>query len=68
MKHRANPTIKAHYQDWEWEELKEKVDEAHLEVLEEYKAKELLKALNLKAKFLISTKFISNRILIVNFF
>ena len=52
MKHRANPTIKAHYQDWEWEELKEKVDEAHLEVLQEYKAKELLKALNLKAKSL----------------
>ena len=46
----ANPTIKAHYQDWEWEELKEQVDEAHLEVLEEYKAKELLEALNLKAK------------------
>jgi len=48
----ANPTIKAHYQDWEWEELKEQVDEAHLEVLEEYKAKELLKALNSKAKSL----------------
>ena len=45
----ANPTIKAHYQDWEWEELKEQVDEAHLEVLEEYKAKELLELLNEKA-------------------
>ena len=51
----ANPTIKAHYQDWEWEELKEQVDEAHLEVLEEYKAKELLKALNVKAKKLVHT-------------
>ena len=48
----ANPTIKAHYQDWEWEVLKEQVDEAHQEVLEEYKAKELFKALNSKAKSL----------------
>lgn len=48
----ANPTIKAHYQDWEWEELKEQVDEAHLEVLKEYKAEELLELLNEKAKTL----------------
>ena len=46
----ANPTIKAHYQDWEWEELKEQVDEAHQEVLKEYKAKELLEALECKAE------------------
>lgn len=45
----ANQTIKKHYQDWEWEELKEQVDEAHQEVLEEYKAKELLELLNEKA-------------------
>ena len=45
----ANPTIKAHYQDWEWEELKEQVDEAHVQVLEEYKVKELLEALERKA-------------------
>ena len=45
----ANPTIKAHYQDWEWEELKEQVDEAHVQVLEEYKVEELLEALECKA-------------------
>jgi hypothetical protein len=45
----ANPTIKAHYQDWEWDELKEQVDEAHLEVLKEYKTKEIYKAINTRA-------------------
>ena len=45
----ANPTIKAHFQDWEWDELKEQVDEAHLEVLKEYKTKEIYKAINTRA-------------------
>ncbi|MDB9823992.1 Arm DNA-binding domain-containing protein [Flavobacteriaceae bacterium] len=54
----ANPTIKAHYQDWEWEELKEQVDEAHLEVLKEYKAEELFEALKTKSFKLDWTNYI----------
>ena len=46
----ANPTIKAHYQDWEWDELKLQVDEAHLNVLNEYKAKEIYKAIYSRGK------------------
>ena len=46
----ANPTIKAHYQDWEWNELKLQVDEAHLNVLNEYKAKEIYKAIYSRGK------------------
>jgi|TARA_B110000444_G_C18701277_1_gene529083 hypothetical protein len=46
----ANPTIKAHYQDWEWEELKEQVDAAHSKVLNEYKAKKIYKAIYSKGK------------------
>ena len=46
----ANPTIKAHYQDWEWEELKQQVDEAHERVLKEYKASEIYKAIYKRGK------------------
>ena len=46
----ANPTIKAHYQDWEWDELKLQVDEAHINVLNEYKAKEIYKAIYSRGK------------------
>ena len=48
----ANPTIKAHYQDWEWDELKEQVDEAHVQVLKEFEAEELFFELNKKANSL----------------
>jgi hypothetical protein len=41
----ANPTIKAHYQDWEWDELKQQVDEAHELVLKEYKVEDIYKAI-----------------------
>lgn len=46
----ANPTIKAHYQDWEWDELKLQVDAAHSNVLNEYKSKEIYKAIYSRGK------------------
>ena len=44
----ANPTIKAHYQDWEWDKLKDQVDAAHLKVLKDYKVQKLVKLLEEK--------------------
>lgn len=41
----ANLTIKAHYQDWEWDELKQQVDEAHQLVLKEYRVEDIYKAI-----------------------
>ena len=46
----ANPTIKAHYQDWEWYELKQQVDEAHQLVLKEYRVEEIYKAIDNKSR------------------
>ena len=46
----ANPTIKAHYQDWEWDELKLQVDEAHELVLKEYRVEDIYKAIHRRGK------------------
>lgn len=46
----ANPTTKAHYQDWEWDELKQQVDEAHQLVLKEYRVEEIYKAIDNKSR------------------
>ena len=46
----ANPTIKAHYQDWEWDELKQQVDEAHELVLKEYRVEDIYKAIYIRGK------------------
>lgn len=46
----ANPTIKAHYQDWEWDELKQQVDEAHQLVLKEYRVEEIYKAIDNRSR------------------
>lgn len=46
----ANPTIKVHYQDWEWDELKQQVDEAHQLVLKEYRVEEIYKAIDNKSR------------------
>lgn len=46
----ANPTIKAHYQDWEWDELKQQVDEAHQLVLKEYRVQEIYKAIDNRSR------------------
>ena len=46
----ANPTIKAHYQDWEWDELKQQVDEAHELVLKEYRVEDIYKAIHRRGK------------------
>ena len=44
----ANQTIKAHYQDWEWDKLKDQVDAAHLKVLKDYRVQKLMKLLKHK--------------------
>lgn len=46
----ANPTIKAHYQDWEWDELKQQVDEAHELVLKAYRVEDIYKAIHRRGK------------------
>lgn len=46
----ANPTIKAHYQDWEWDELKIQVDDAHELVLKEYRAEDIYKAIHKRGR------------------
>jgi hypothetical protein len=46
----TDQSIKAHYQDWEWDELKEQVDEAHQEVLKEYRVEYLYDLLIKKGK------------------
>ena len=45
----ANQTIKAHYQDWEWDKLKDQVDNAHVKVLKDYRVEKLMKLLEEKA-------------------
>ena len=44
----ANPTIKAHYQDWEWDKLKDQVDKAHIKVLKDYRVEKLMRLLKEK--------------------
>ena len=44
----ANQTIKAHYQDWEWDKLKDQVDAAHLRVLKDYRVQKLIEQLEEK--------------------
>jgi hypothetical protein len=46
----ANPTIKAHYQDWEWDELKIQVDDAHELVLKEYRVEDIYKAIHKRGR------------------
>ena len=48
-----------HYQDWEWNELKQQVDEAHDSVLKEYKAKGIYKGY-LQKKYRVKTLIIDN--------
>jgi hypothetical protein len=43
-------TIKRFYQNWEWDKMIDKVDEAHLKVLEEFKVKEIWYQLRKRAK------------------
>ena len=38
-----------HYQDWEWYELKQQVDEAHENVLNEHKEEDIYKAIHKKS-------------------
>ena len=56
----TDQTIKAHYQDWEWDELKEQVDEAHQEVLKEYRVEYLFDLINKRAGELELLKLSTN--------
>ena len=49
----VDQTIKKHYIDWEWSKLSDKIDNAHIEVLKSFEAKELFK--ELKEAFLLKT-------------
>ena len=49
----VDQTIKKHYIDWEWSELSDKIDAAHIKVLEEFQAKELFN--ELKQAYLLKT-------------
>ena len=42
-------TIKKHYQNWEWEDMIELVDEAHLKVLTEFEVEKIWDALRKQA-------------------
>ena len=42
-------TIKSHYQNWEWEDMIEIVDEAHLRVLGEFEIQKIWFALRRRA-------------------
>ncbi len=42
-------TIKKHYQNWEWEDMIELVDEAHLKVIEEFEVDKIWNALRKQA-------------------
>ena len=42
----ANQTIKVHYQDWEWDKLKDQIDNAHIKVLKDYRVSNLMEQLH----------------------
>ena len=48
----VDASVKRHYLNWEWEKLVDKVDEAHIKVLTEFKAQELYTQLLAKTKAL----------------
>ena len=43
-------SIKSHYQNWEWDRLTEKVDEAHIKILNEFRVEEIWKALQKRGR------------------
>jgi len=60
-------TIKRHYQNWEWDKMIDKVDEAHLKVLNEFKVEEVWyklrkrgKQIGLPASVVLSTLMLGN--------
>jgi hypothetical protein len=43
-------SIKSNYQNWEWDRLTEKVDEAHIKILKEFRVEEIWKALQKRGR------------------
>ena len=43
-------SIKSNYQNWEWEKISDKVDEAHLKVLKEFRVEEVWYKLRKRGK------------------
>ena len=43
-------SIKSNYQNWEWDRLTEKVDEAHIKILNEFRVEEIWKALQKRGR------------------
>ena len=43
-------SIKSNYQNWEWDILTEKVDEAHIKILKEFRVEEIWKALQKRGR------------------
>lgn len=41
----TDQSIKSHYQNWQWEKLSDKIDDAHIKVLQEFQSKELFNEL-----------------------
>ena len=54
-------TIKSHYQNWEWEKMIDKVDEAHLKVLEEFKVEKVWNSLRKRGKELGLSGYVVNK-------
>lgn len=54
-------TIKRHYQNWEWDKMIDKVDEAHLRVLEEFKVEEIWNKLRKRGKELGLSEYVVNK-------
>ena len=54
-------TIKSHYQNWEWEDMIELVDEAHLKVLEEFEIQKIWDALRKQAYLTKLPAFLYNK-------
>ena len=42
--------LKSNYQNWEWDRLTEKVDEAHIKILKEFRVEEIWKALQKRGR------------------
>jgi len=54
-------TIKSHYQNWEWEKMIDKVDEAHIKVLEEFKVEKIWNSLRKRGRELRLSEYVVNK-------
>ena len=61
----VDQTIKKHYQNWEWKELSDQIDEAHIEGLEAFNSKELVNELFMRI-YEVSEEVSENTLLSLN--